>query len=334
MTSREKTRLILDKKNTGRTGFWLGAPKAETFELYKTASGAETNEELYNILSSDFLNANPKGYNHPEGKPIFDTGQKKNGGHNNSPGRFAECTDIKEVDAIDWPNPDYMDFTELKQWMQQYQDKGILTGIWSPFFHTVANYFGMENYFIKMYTYPGVVEAVTEHVLDFYIGANQKFYRDIGDLTDVFFFGNDFGTQQDLLISPECFKKFILPGMKRLINTGKQAGKKIVLHSCGAIYRIIPLLIDAGIDMLHPLQAMAKGMSAKDLTQYKDDIAFMGGIDTQNLLIKGTPSQIKDDVRRVRDLLGPNLIISPSHETLLPNVPYENVAAMSMAAHE
>ncbi|MFW5981408.1 MAG: uroporphyrinogen decarboxylase family protein, partial [bacterium] len=93
------------------------------------------------------------------------------------------------------------------------------------------------------------------------------------------------------------------------------------------------MLIDAGIDALHPLQAQAKGMDAESLArEFKKDIAFVGGVDTQHLLIHATPQEIKDEVKRLRDILGPNLVVSPSHEAVLPNVPLANVEAMAEAA--
>jgi uroporphyrinogen decarboxylase len=107
-----------------------------------------------------------------------------------------------------------------------------------------------------------------------------------------------------------------------------------MLHSCGAIGKAIPDLIDAGIDALHPLQARAKGMDAQTLSQYKNDILFVGGIDTQQILPFGTPGQVRDEVKRVRSILGPGLIVSPSHEALLPNVSPENLEAMYLAATE
>ena len=210
----------------------------------------------------------------------------------------------------------------------------VFTGMWCPFFHQVADFFGMENYFIKMYECPEVVEAATEHIVDYYVAANEKFFASLGDRADAMFFGNDFGTQRDLFISPELFRKFVMPSFKRLIAVGKKYGKKIMLHSCGSIYRIIPDLIDAGVDVLHPIQAKAAGMSADELSQFKHDIAFVGGIDAQSFFVRATPQQIKDEVYRVRELLGPNIVISPSHEEVLPNVPAENILAMAEAARE
>ncbi|MBO4219913.1 MAG: hypothetical protein J5933_03200 [Clostridia bacterium] len=184
------------------------------------------------------------------------------------------------------------------------------------------------------YDCPEVVEAVTERIVDYYVASNEKYFSELGDRSDVMFFGNDFGTQRDLFISPELFRKFVMPSFKRLIAVGKKYNKKIMLHSCGSIYRIIPDLIDAGVDVLHPIQARAAGMSAQELKQFKNDLAFVGGIDAQSFFVNATPRQIRDEVHRVREVLGPNIVISPSHEEILPNVPAENILAMAEAARD
>jgi uroporphyrinogen decarboxylase len=147
--------------------------------------------------------------------------------------------------------------------------------------------------------------------------------------------GNDFGSQLDMLVSPELFKKFILPGFKKNVELAKKYGKKVMLHSCGSIHRIIPLLIDIGVDALHPLQARAAGMDAVSLAkQFKGKIAFVGGVDTQDLLVNATPAKVKDEVRRLKDIFGANFVISPSHEAVLPNIPIANIEAMVLAALE
>jgi uroporphyrinogen decarboxylase len=107
------------------------------------------------------------------------------------------------------------------------------------------------------------------------------------------------------------------------------------MHSCGAISDIIPDLIDFGIDALHPLQAKAKGMNAENLVKdFKNDLVFIGGIDTQELLPLGTPAQVEEEVKRIKGIFGENYIVSPSHEALLANVNIENVLAMRNAAIE
>lgn len=334
MNSREKIKKIFDLKGDGHVGFWTGKPHPDTQRIYLGKLSLNNKEELLRYLKDDCRWFKADGaYKHPEGKEPFDplNGQKQIS--LGQPGCFAECEDIKEIDEYAWPNPDYLDFSEIKDDLAGSQDKALFSGMWSPFFHVVTEYFGMENYFIKMYTDPEVVEAVTNHVVDYYCEANERFFKTVGRDSDVFFFGNDFGSQLDLLMSPEAFKKFILPGIKRLIAIAKKYNKKVLLHSCGSIYKVIPLLIDAGIDALHPLQAKAKNMDAVTLArEFKNDIAFVGGIDTQDLLVNGSPEDVKNEVYRVRELLGPNLIVSASHEAILPNVPLENVIAMAEAA--
>ena len=98
---------------------------------------------------------------------------------------------------------------------------------------------------------------------------------------------------------------------------------------------MIDWLIEAGVDCLHPLQALARDMQAERLAAaFKGRVAFLGGIDVQELLTRGSPDDVRADVLRVKRLLGPNLIVSPSHEAILPNVPPDNVAALAQAAHE
>ena len=101
------------------------------------------------------------------------------------------------------------------------------------------------------------------------------------------------------------------------------------------MYKVIGRMIDAGVDCLHPLQALARNMEAERLAQeFKGRIAFMGGIDAQHIMTNRTSDQIRAEVLRVRGLLGPHFIASPSHEAILPNVPMENVAALAEAAAE
>ena len=193
----------------------------------------------------------------------------------------------------------------------------------------------MENYLVKMYTHPEVVHAVTDRVCQFFYDANELFFREAGDDCEAFFFGNDFGTQRDLIMSPKLFDQFVMPWFKTFTDLGHRYGKQVILHSCGSIYRVIPRLIEAGVECLHPLQAQAANMDAKILaTEFGGKITFLGGIDAQGLLPHGTPKDVRDEVFRVRDILGPNLIVSPSHEAILPDVPPENIAALAKAAHE
>ena len=134
-------------------------------------------------------------------------------------------------------------------------------------------------------------------------------------------------------MSPSMFEEFVFPYLKQQIDLGHEFGHKVLLHCCGAIGKILPRLIELGIDLLHPIQSEVPGMDAESLVPFKGQVTFIGGIGTQQLLVSGTPAEVRAEVLRVARVLGP-LVISPSHEALLPNVPPANVEAMARAVLE
>jgi uroporphyrinogen decarboxylase len=250
-------------------------------------------------------------------------------------GVFGECEDPAEVERFSWPDPEHLDFSHTHKNVIEAREAGLAVfgGMWMPFFHIASDFFGMENYFVKMYTHPEVVEAVTERIVSFYLEANRRCLELMADDLSAGFFGNDFGSQLDLLIAPEMMERFIFPYYQRMIDQIKSFGLKVVVHSCGAIDRIIPRLIEAGIEGLHPLQAKARGMDALSLSEkYSGQVAFIGGVDTQDLLPFGSEEDVRREVFRLREVFGNSFVVSPSHEALLLNVAPEKVIAMSEAA--
>lgn len=331
MDSRTRIRNIISRKPADRCGFWLGNPHWETWPILFDFFGTKDEETIRRILHDDFRWIQACTYKHPEGKPMFDMQRK--GEELSAGGYFSECESVQEVEDYDWPNPDYLDFSETIKALGSAGEYYRAGGFWSPFFHEACDFFGMEQYFLKMYTHPDVVHAVTGHLVDFYLEANRRFFEASGDHVDGFFFGNDFGTQFDIMISPELFKEFVFPYFEKLTRLGHEFNKQVILHSCGSIHRVIPDLIGFGVDALHPLQANATNMDAETLAKdFGNQVCFIGGIDTQDLLWNGSPGDVRAEVRRVRDLLGPHVVISPSHEALLPNIPPENIVAMAEEA--
>jgi uroporphyrinogen decarboxylase len=335
MNSRQRIKAIIAGEPTDRCGFWMGNPDAATWPIYHHYFGTRTEEELRQKLGDDLRwicpQFFPDVYQDPHGHALFTAGLEKK--RHGQAGPLADCEDVREVDAYPWPNPDYLHFDTCLAALRVAGDVYRASGFWTCFYHNVMDLFGMENYMVKMYTHPEVVQAVTDRVCGFYYEANERFFAVAKDEVDGFFFGNDFGTQLDLICGPEQFDQFIMPWFGRFTQQAHQHGYQAILHSCGAIHKVIDRLIDAGVDCLHPLQALAANMDAETLARdFKGRITFMGGVDTQQLLVHATPDEVRAEVLRIRKLLGPRLIVSPSHEALLPNVPPENVQAMAEAA--
>jgi len=334
MTRRERVKTIFSGQPADRCGFWMGNPIPATWELYHRQSGMDDEMSIRRMLGDDFYHFWVSAYKHPDGRPEFDP-QRLNGDDPlvfGAANVFADCEDPAEVEDFEWPNPDYLDFTETLEAMRASGDVYRASGIWSPFYHIAADLFGMEDMFIKMHTHPAVVDAVFRHICEYCLEGNRRFFTQAGDLLDGFFFANDLGTQRDLFLSPEFFDRFMFPWYQEFAAQAHAFGYQVLYHSCGAVHKLIDRFIAAGIDVLNPLQPLAAEMDAATLARdFGGRVAFLGGIDVQELLIHGTPAQIRDEVHRVMDLLGPGLVVSPGHQDLQPDIPFENIRIMAEA---
>jgi len=312
-------------------GLWLGNPHPDTIKKYCESLGFPDFETIRVFLGDNcrWLMGEEYSYRDPEGRTLFEAflqGKQR---------PLEHCDSIREIEQYPWPDPGFLRFEALKKALMKQRSYVRFSGMWTPFFHLLADLFGMEQYFINMHLKPAIVQAATEKVVDFYLEANRRCLEECGEEIDVFFFGNDFGTQLDLLISPEMFQKFVLPYLRKIVELAKSHGLPVMLHSCGAIAKVIPILIDIGIDALHPLQARARGMDAETLAKnFRGKLTFVGGVDTQDLLVNGSPDDVRREVLRLRKTFKERYIVSPSHEAVLPNVPFENIEAMAKAAFE
>jgi uroporphyrinogen decarboxylase len=339
MTPREIVKDIVALKPAPRRGFWLGNPHPDSWPGLHRYFGTATEEDLRRKLGDDFRWISPSfaesTFPSSAAKGIFNWNWAAGKASHGQAGPLAEVEDPARLADFAWPDPDVLDFTETLAALDAAGPHYRASGFWTPFFHDLMDFFGMESYFVKMRTHPEVVAAATDRVCGFYHAANERFFDAAGDRVDAYFFGNDFGTQLDLMISPALFGRFILPWFRTLTDQARRRGLQVILHSCGSIHRVIPDLIAAGVNCLHPLQAQAAHMQAETLARdFGGKIAFLGGVDTQRVLPLGSPDEVRREVRRVKSVLGPHLIVSPSHEAILPDVPPRNVAAMAEAAAE
>lgn len=242
-----------------------------------------------------------------------------------------------EVDSYAWPDPAWMDVSYLRIEAQGYGGEyAILGGDWSPFWHDAIDLLGMENLLLKMFDVPEIVEAVLEHLIDYYLGVSQRFFEEAADLIDIFFIGNDFGSQNGPLIGERLFRRFLLPHLKKLIDLGHAYDLKVLLHCCGGFEPLIPAMIDAGLDGLQGLQPHCRGMEPASLKlKYGHNLLLMGAIDSQ-LVIETTPDIVKAETRRILEIMKPGggYVASPSHDYVLVETPVENVLALYETVRE
>ena len=254
-----------------------------------------------------------------------------------APGFFEDITDPSLIDTFAWPDPaDHIDVEEARRRVDAVSSDYFKMGImWSAHFQDACAAFGMEMALITMMTNPEMFQGVVDRIINFYLRANEIFYEATKGSLDGVLIGNDFGSQCSLLVSPEDLRRFVLPGTKKLVDQAKSYGLKVVHHSCGSIYPVIEDLFDLGVDVVHPIQALATDMQAEKLAvDFPGKGAFFGGVDAQHLLVNGNPDEITKDVERLKALFPTGLVLSPSHEAILPDINPSNIEALFKAVNE
>ena len=253
-----------------------------------------------------------------------------------TPGCFCDAEEIEDLDFFEWPDPEkYIDREECRRIVEMAPEDKVKLGMcWSAHFQDTCASFGMETALMNMLANPEIYEAVDEKVMNFYLRANEIFYEATKGKLHAVLIGNDMGSQRGLMLSPQCVRDFIIPGCRKLVEQAHAYGLKVIYHSCGSIVDVIPDLIEAGVDVIHPIQALAAGMEPQNLKdKFGGKVSFCGGVDTQDLLVNGTPDQVRAKVEELRAIFPTGLIISPSHEAILPDVPPANIHALFEAVN-
>lgn len=337
MNRKERFYATIERKPVDRPASWIGLPVAEALPgLYKQF-GVKSYKQLKDKAGDDIYPVEVP-FNKPPLNHIacaFDFARKGTASNKErtltAPGFFENFSDPAKVDEFSWPLPsEHMDFETCKNAVDDASQDYALMGImWSAHFQDACAAFGMENALISMYTAPDMFQAVIDRITEFYLEANEIFYRAAGDKLDAVLIGNDWGSQTGLMLSPDLLHEFVYKGTKLLIDQAHSYGYKVIHHSCGSIAEIIPDLIELGADAIHPIQALAAGMSALELQEkYAGKASFCGGVDAQELLVNGTPEQVSQKVSELKELFPTGLIISPSHEAILPDISPANVEAI------
>ncbi len=340
MNSIERFLATTERRPVDRPACWLGDPTPEAVPALCNFYNVKDIKELKRVCGDDFY-AVEIPYKSPTCSAIFAAFDWYMNGSNvdtehrtlTADGCFAQCEDVDDVKAVNfpWPDPElYIDPEECRRLVDEApDDKAVMGMLWACHFQDVCAAFGMQTCLMNMVAEPEMVHYVDDHIVKFYEKALRIFLEATKGKVHAILIGDDMGSQRGLMISPELISEFVIPGAKKLIEIAHSYGVKVMYHSCGSIVEAIPLLIEAGVDIVHPIQALAAGMQPDNLkAKFDGQISFCGGVDTQDLLPNGTPEMVAAKVKELRGYFPTGLIVSPSHEGLQPDVPPKNIKAL------
>lgn len=343
LTHQERFLATIANEEVDRPASWLGlpVPAAESglFQRFKVKSVDELKLKI-----DDDIYPIEVPYHYPPANHIacaFDFAKMK---HDDTPdertltapGFFEDYSDPVDVDKFNWPDPEkYLDVSLSKQIAKSVDPNYARMGVmWSAHFQDACSAFGMEQALITMMMNPEMFQAVIDRITQFYLKANELFYEATKGHLDAVLIGNDFGSQTGLMVGPDELRKYVFEGTKQFIDQAHSYGLKVIHHSCGSIFPIINDLIDLGVDSIHPIQAKAADMEAEKLkVNFFGKTSFCGGVDAQHLLVNGKPEEVIKRVHELKELFPTGLIISPSHEAVLPDIPPANIEALFNAVN-
>jgi uroporphyrinogen decarboxylase len=196
----------------------------------------------------------------------------------------------------------------------------------------------LDNFLMDLLRAPSEVERFLDALVERHLSSLEKICRAVGDVVDIIRLGDDLGINNGPFMSPATYRKLFKPRHTVLCNYIKTHSQAhTFLHSCGSIYKLVPDLIEAGFEILNPVQTNAQDMQPERLkNEFGKDVTFWGaGADTRSILNRGTPPEVKDHVRANIEILSPGggFIFNTIHN-ILPDVPPQNILAMFEAIDE
>jgi uroporphyrinogen decarboxylase len=377
MNSRERVRCTLDHRQPDRVPFDLGGtglttlhidayrglrrhldlPPVEIRTLAQAEQLAVVDEDLAQRLEADVRLIRPgaaSGFSYQfrdEGEYEAYTDEWGIGWRKPKRGGFyydmyqhplAGAVSLREMQAHRFPDPhDPGRFATLRSQAEAAAGKGkavVLAGPCAGVVEVYAWMRGYEGFYVDLAANKSLVAAMVDRLVEFKCAFWERALRELDGLVDVVVEADDLAGQQSLLLSPKTYRELILPRHRQLFQFIKaQAPVKVFFHSCGAVRPLIPDFLDAGVDILNPVQISAVGMDLTALKQeFGRDLVFWGGgVDTQRVLGTGTAEEIRQDVKQNIEALAPGggFVFAAVHD-IQPNVPPENVMAMWAAWRE
>lgn len=258
-------------------------------------------------------------------------------------GVLHDASQVKDIDdLVQWPDLADPQWTAglLERARSLHQDSDYfvtmrMVASHGPF-QTACDFRSTENFLLDLSLNPEFAEALLERITQSLEGLIRLVMQTAGTYFDMIELpGDDYAGNQNLLISPRMFRRFISPCIRRLVSAAREVNPqiKVMLHSDGAITPLIPELIDLGIDVLHPLEPLPATDMAAVKQQYGQQIAFLGGIDISHAM-PGSLIDVEREVRtRLRELAPTGgYIMAPSNH-LQADIPSQNVVALYEYAH-
>jgi len=247
---------------------------------------------------------------------------------------------IDDLETYPWPDPEdpgrYRGLAEKAKHLHQMTDYALVaSAIGMGIFEQAQALRGIQKFFEDLLINQEFASRLIDKILRIQLSIMDRYLSIVGPYVEMVETSDDYGMQTGPLISPSLYREMLQPAHKRLNRFIKErTDAKIYLHSCGSIADVLNDLLDAGVDVINPVQPRAKGMDSVQLkSRFGDRVVFHGGVDVQQVLPYGTIEEVREEVRQriTAFAAGGGYICAPAHN-IQDDVPPENVIAMFESA--
>jgi uroporphyrinogen decarboxylase len=249
---------------------------------------------------------------------------------------LARYESVEEIEAnYRWPSPDWYDYRGIPDQIKGWEDYPVQGGGSEPFL-IYKNLRGQEQAMIDLVEHPDIVHYCLDKLFDLAYADTERVLDAIPGKVTYCYVAEDMGGQTNLMFSKKHIRAFLLPRMKRIIDLAHQSGAYAFHHDDGNCRAILPDLIEAGIDVLNPIQWRCEGMAREGLkADFGAKLVFHGAVDNQQTLPFGGTQEVREEVADNLRILGERggYILAPCHN-IQPNTPPENVVTMYEAGYE
>jgi len=342
MTSKQRVLTAVNHRAPDRTPITFDAEK-EVYDALYAYLGTLSKEELFNCLHVDTWMILPKNFIYREEDKDKDEKTATwgytirrayySGGTYDELGKspLAWKDTLADIDCYPWPEQGALGFSHFPEEAGKHADRAII-GVftWGAYF--LATFIrGMENLFMDFMFRKDYARRLIDTIAEKSFAFLDEMLESYGEGIDIVYMADDYCSQLAPLFSPDLFKEFVVPYLTRAVEKVHRHNKKFLLHVCGAVRPLLPMIIEAGVDMLEPVQIRAEGMDPVGLKKdFGSHICFYGGVDLQEVLCKGTPQRVDDEVRRLIGILGKDggYILGPGHTYIQIDAPIKNIMTM------
>ncbi len=337
MTPRERWLAVLRRERPDRVPMDYWATGEATRKLRQHVGCSDT-AELFRRLHIDRPVSVSGRYVGPPLPPDTDVFGCRHQAVNYGTGVYSECvySPLQPYSSVEeilrnyrWPEPDWYDYSDLSKQIEGREEYPVQGGGSEPFLIYKALR-GQEQAFVDLIENPEMVRYCLDKLYGLAYENTARLYEAIPGKVMISYVAEDLGSQEDLMYSPDQIREFFIPWMKKMVRLAQDAGAFVFHHSDGAVRKIIPDLIDAGMDVLNPIQWRCRGMEREGLKRdFGDKLVFHGGVDNQQTLAFGSVEDVRQEVLDDLRILGAGggYILAPCHNIQSVSPP-ENIVAL------